>query len=174
MPSPLSADRRRVTRLAALVLAFLPLPLAAQELVFDPAPTETCLAQAGDRVAQRGCIGQAALACMGQPFGDTTVGMGFCFDQELTLWDGKLNARYQSLRSALARMDDARMAGAPAQAEELRDMQRAWIRFRDARCGFEAAQWQGGTGAGPALYGCLMQVTGEQALYLDAVFVDAQ
>lgn len=174
MASVPSADRILVMRLAALFLALVPLPLAAQELVFDPAPAEICLAEADDWMVQRDCIGQAALACMEQPFGDTTIGMSFCFDAEWSYWDGRLNARYQVMRSALARMDADRMAGAPAQAEALREMQRAWIGFRDTRCGFEAAQWQGGTGAGLALHGCLMQVTGEQVLYLETVLLDAE
>ena len=46
-------------------------------------------------------------------------------------------------------------------------MQRAWIEYRDATCAYEAAQWGGGTGAGPAFAGCLMRLTAEQALYLE-------
>ncbi|MFT5363966.1 MAG: hypothetical protein ACI9VX_001592 [Dinoroseobacter sp.] len=46
-------------------------------------------------------------------------------------------------------------------------MQRAWIEYRDATCSYEAAQWGGGTGAGPAFAGCLTRLTAEQALYLE-------
>jgi len=56
---------------------------------------------------------------------------------------------------------------APAQAEALRDMQRAWIAFRDATCTYEASQWSGGTGQGPAYEGCVMRMTAEQTLYLE-------
>ena len=45
-------------------------------------------------------------------------------------------------------------------------MQRAWIAFRDARCNWEAALWQGGTGAGPAQLSCLMVETGRQTMAL--------
>ena len=47
-------------------------------------------------------------------------------------------------------------------------MQRAWIAYRDARCGYEYSLWQGGTGGGPASVACYMEVTGEQALYLES------
>jgi uncharacterized protein YecT (DUF1311 family) len=61
----------------------------------------------------------------------------------------------------------------PEHAQALRDMQRAWIGFRDATCAFERAYWGGGTGGGGtggglAQVSCLMQMTGEQALYLKA------
>ena len=43
-------------------------------------------------------------------------------------------------------------------ADSLRDMQRAWITFRDAKCDWETVQWGGGTGAGPARLSCLMHI----------------
>jgi uncharacterized protein YecT (DUF1311 family) len=46
-------------------------------------------------------------------------------------------------------------------------MQRAWIGYRDAACDYERAQWGGGSGGGPATAGCLMRLTGEQALALE-------
>ena len=58
----------------------------------------------------------------------------------------------------------------PKQAEALRDMQRAWITFRDAACDYERSQWGGGTGGGPATLACLMRMTGEQALLLGAAY----
>ncbi len=47
-------------------------------------------------------------------------------------------------------------------------MQRAWIGFRDAKCGYEAAQWGGGTGAGPASVTCHLHETARQMLYLQS------
>lgn len=147
------------------------LPVMAQDMRFDPAPTESCLAASGD--GAQDCIGRAASACMAQPMGETTLGMGFCLDAELSLWDDKLNAAYQQLRGDYADRDSERMEGAPAMADALRDMQRGWIGFRDARCSFAAAQWEGGTGAGPAFLGCMMQMTAEQTLFLWSVADDA-
>lgn len=152
---------------AALVLAA---PAAAQDLVYSDDTTRACLAAASDSVAQEACIGRSADACMAaNDVGGTTVGMGGCLDHELRFWDVLLNAYYQSAMDRAKRMDaETRQYNTAAAAMEntLRDMQRAWIPFRDATCDFERAQWGGGTGGGPATLGCLMRLTGEQALVL--------
>ena len=59
-------------------------------------------------------------------------------------------------------------AHVPSKAAALRDMQRAWIGWRDAACAYERAQWGGGSGSGPATLECRMQLTGQQALALEA------
>ena len=90
--------------------------------------------------------------------------MSGCLDRELQYWDAKLNENYASaLRRA--RDADGDTDGAPS-ATALREMQRAWIPFRDATCDYERSQWGGGTGGGPATSSCLMRLTGQQALYL--------
>ena len=143
---------------------------AAQDLPYSDAATADCIAAAPGTMEKRACIGASADACMAAaPDGGTTVSMGGCLDRELSFWDGVLNANYQSAR-ARARETDAEMQriGASVQGLEaaLRDMQRAWIAYRDATCEFERAQWGGGTGGGPAVVDCLMRMTGVQALYL--------
>lgn len=152
--------------IGAIAACAFSLPLAAQELQFDPASLDACLESISDGAQSNDCIGLAAAACMGQPMGQTTPGMGFCLGAEHDLWDAKLNAAFQTLRADYAAQDADRFEGAPALAEALRDMQRGWIAFRDARCSFEAAQWYGGTGSSPAFLGCVMQMTAEQTLYL--------
>jgi uncharacterized protein YecT (DUF1311 family) len=141
-----------------LALVLLAAPAAAQDDPrFLPGPTLDCLARHAGTPAARACIGLSAGDCMETTaMGSTTVGMGFCLDRELTLWDGRLNAAYRDLMAAA-----------------LRAMQRGWIAFRDARCDYERAQWGGGTGGGPATLACLMQMTGEQALYLEATLAAA-
>ncbi|MCG6903206.1 MAG: DUF1311 domain-containing protein [Rhodobacter sp.] len=157
---------------AALVLGT---PAGAQELVFNLYHTQSCLDAAPDPAAQRACIGASANACMSATgMGGTTIGMSGCIDRELGYWDGRLNDSYQRLR-ARERSEDAGYGGAAgyvSQADALRDMQRAWIAFRDATCAYERAQWGGGTGGGPATVGCLMRMTGEQTLYLEQMAVD--
>ncbi|WP_296474288.1 lysozyme inhibitor LprI family protein [Roseinatronobacter sp.] len=157
----------RLTIALALCLAT---PAMGEDLRFHATPTESCLAESADQA--RECIGRAATACMGQPGGDTTIGMGFCLDAELGFWDDKLNAAYQRLRADMTAQDKARTDPAILLADSLRDMQRAWIGYRDARCGFETAQWHGGTGASPAFLGCALQVTAEQTLYLQSLLQD--
>jgi len=149
--------------------ALLTAPAQAQELRFDIGHTLACLDAAGGGPGAEGCIGASANACMRDtPGGSSTYGMGACIDREYSYWDDRLNASYRSLR-AQERADDADWAGAPgvvSKADALRDMQRAWIAFRDATCAYERAQWGGGTGGGPAWAGCQMRLTGAQALYL--------
>ncbi|MDD7970119.1 lysozyme inhibitor LprI family protein [Roseinatronobacter alkalisoli] len=156
-------------RLMMLFAAAMTCPAAAQDLRFDAGPTDICLAGLSDNAQAHDCIGRAATACMEQAGGYTTVGMGFCLDAELSLWDGKLNDAYRTLRADLSAQDGTRADAAISLSDSARDMQRAWIGFRDARCSFEAAQWQGGTGASPAFLGCAMQMTAEQTVYLWAV-----
>ncbi|MFO6465978.1 lysozyme inhibitor LprI family protein [Jannaschia sp. KMU-145] len=149
------------------LVVLLAAPAAAQDLSFSPAATEACLA-AG---AGPACIGVSANLCMTEtPGGSSTVGTGGCLWAEAEYWDDRLNAAYGALR-ADARAVDAEMrdlgSAAPSQAEALREMQRAWMSFRDAGCAYEASLWGGGTGAGPASNGCWMLQTGRQALDLE-------
>jgi uncharacterized protein YecT (DUF1311 family) len=151
--------------LIAAILASPVTPLAAQGLTFSTETTASCLANASDMAGQMACIGASANACMEDtPGGSSTVAMSGCLDRELQYWDAKLNENYASaLRRA--RDADGDTDGAPS-ATALREMQRAWIPFRDATCDYERSQWGGGTGGGPATYSCLMRLTGQQALYL--------
>jgi uncharacterized protein YecT (DUF1311 family) len=146
-------------------------PVPAQELVFDIAPTRDCLADT--RFEDRAlCAGRAAEACMeANPGGGSTYGMGFCLDQEWRWWDSELNTIYAQLMPLERAGDAANAAGgglAPARAEALRRMQRAWIDWRDASCAYVGTQWDGGTGAGPAATACLVDMTARQALALHA------
>lgn len=151
-------------------LSLLAGPLAAQDLSFQIQATESCLWDVGPGEAQRACIGQAAGVCMEQPGGSSTYGMGFCLDAELSYWDGMLNDAYGQLMQSMRAADEGLPTHLAIQASSLRDMQRAWIVYRDARCGHEASLWQGGTGSGPAFANCLLHETAEQALYLGALY----
>jgi uncharacterized protein YecT (DUF1311 family) len=143
-------------------------PAAAQDLRFSPRATDDCFAAGGTAET---CIGASAQACMVENEGGySTLAMGFCFDRELQYWDAALNAAYQQLRNQLAATDAENRtydANAPSQADALRDMQRAWIAYRDRRCDYERSLWGGGTGGGPAGIACLMSETAHQALYLE-------
>jgi uncharacterized protein YecT (DUF1311 family) len=156
-------------RALALAVALLPAAAPAQDAgpAFSPAAVEACLAGAAAE-ARRGCVGRAAEACMAGPDGSSTVGMTMCLDGEARFWDARLNAVYQALMQAAADADAEAYPGAPATAETLRAAQRAWIRWRDAACADEAAQWGGGSGARPAGVQCFMAMTAERALALEA------
>lgn len=151
----------------ALVAVMLAGPVAAQEQVFDAALAEACLESAGVAGAFEACIGQAAERCMEESEGgQTTVGMGQCLQAEAQWWDTVLNATYGELLAFSKEMDAETGAEGPGQEAALRDMQRAWIAYRDARCGFERSQWGRGSGAGPAVAACMMTETAQQARVL--------
>ena len=162
----------RFTLIVLAGLFLLPIHAAnAQELVFSPDSTEICLDGLGDAEKPGDCIGASATACMEATEGGwSTVGTGACLEAERAYWDQRLNVAYRALMEK-RRADDAELVdlGYPSAslAVTLRDMQRAWIGFRDAACAYERAQWTGGSGAGPATLSCLMYRTGEQALYLE-------
>jgi uncharacterized protein YecT (DUF1311 family) len=155
-------------RTVGLVLLAFALPAAAQDLPFSAEPTEACLATIPEE--PEACIGRSADACMATPDGSTTVGAGFCLSKEAEFWDARLNAAYAALMQA-EQDYDAEMAeldiAAPSTSDALREMQRAWIAWRDAACTYERSQWGGGTGGGPATAACMMRLTGEQALALE-------
>ncbi|MCV2880674.1 lysozyme inhibitor LprI family protein [Actibacterium sp. XHP0104] len=143
----------------------------AQDIRFDIALTQACLAGLPEGAAPDACIGVSANACIeATPDGYTTVGMGICHGQELGYWDTRLNAAYGQLRdrhqAADAELDQLGSA-APRRAPALQEMQRAWIAYRDATCDYERSYWGGGTGGGPATVACHMRLTAGQALYLE-------
>lgn len=151
-------------------LVFCAAPLQAQEVKFDPVHTEACLQEAVEYGERRACIGASANQCMETtPGGYTTVGQGACVWEELQWWDARLNANYKATRAqAKAADDELKSLGssAPSQEIALRDMQRAWIAFRDAKCGYERTLWGGGTGGGPAEAWCRLYETAMQAMDL--------
>lgn len=141
---------------------------AAQEPPFDIGLTVACLAEAdpyGNAVLD--CVGRAADACMAAPEGGSTVGMGYRFEQEWQWWDWQLTDAYSELIKKQKRIDDV-LAGIdsnlPSLVASLKEMQRAWIPFRDATCDYEGALWGGGL----ATARCTMTETARQELELRA------
>ncbi len=155
---------------ALLAGLFAAVPAAGQDIAFSPGKTERCLAGAADLPAREACVGLSADACIDTPGGYTTVGMGFCLRSEADFWDARLNAAYGALmqmETAVAAEQKRLGSAALSPALALRDMQRAWIGYRDAACEYEYSQWGGGTGAGPASAECAMRLTARQALALE-------
>lgn len=164
--------RTRTLLAGAMLTCLASAPALAQDLVFDPSGTISCLATMVEDQDPTSCVGTSANACMeATPGGGSTVGMGGCLEKERLYWDGRLNAAYSKVRTT-AKAIDAEMqdlgSSAPSQGEALVKMQRAWIAYRDATCDYERSLWGGGTGGGPATVSCHMYLTAEQALYLEA------
>lgn len=160
--------------IAGAALAQQTPPVQASPPGFDAARIDQCLLDKGrDHGAadpRTSCIGIAAAACMETEGGSTTVGMGFCLDQERQFWDAKLNQAYGEVMTG-AKATDRELSdlGSAAEKQEplLREMQRNWIGFRDAACGFERSRWGGGSGGGPGALQCLLTLTAQQYLWLD-------
>lgn len=154
-----------------LVMILLAGPALAQEPVFDPSVTDTCTQRVSTLPEQRACIGASATACMESTnLGYSTMGMSLCTGQEFDYWDARLNVAYRDVMAQAKRIDADKIAKGwtePSLAEPLLAAQRAWIKWRDATCAFERAQWGSGTGGGPAALSCLLHKTAEQALYLE-------
>ena len=155
-------------RALAVVLAMAP-PAMASEISYSSQGTEACL-EGADGVQRYACIAVSANACMATTDGGTTVGMGYCLGRELGFWDDRLNAVYAELRRIeRANGEDMKAIGAtvPDSAKALRDMQRAWMGYRDAACIYEYSTWGGGSGGGPANAACLMNLTARKSLMLE-------
>lgn len=153
------------TKVLAVLFALLACPAASQD--FDPKIAEACLS-AGRQAMQGGrsvndglaaCVGDAAQACENLSASPTTLDMNACRAAEAAWWDDRLNEVYGDLRQLVEARDETRTQG-------LRDMQRAWIAWRDAACAFEAGEYAGGTLAGTVAASCMMQRTGDQVLWL--------
>jgi uncharacterized protein YecT (DUF1311 family) len=79
----------------------------------------------------------------------TTLDISQCLNAELKKADAKLNRSYQQTLKKLKTAD----------AERLREAQRAWIVYRDAHCIAEFELWDGGTGGHIALPQCKLTLT---------------
>ena len=138
---------------------------------YDPSILQTCLAQNETQGDQSSCIGLGAASCLEGEAGKSTVGYGACMSAEWQDWDDRLNEIYSVVLQQQRTFGEDLKAHNPAfpnPDEVMRDMQRAWISYRDLACEWEYLQWSGGTGAGPASAECMMRLTAEQVLFLEA------
>ncbi|RST84673.1 DUF1311 domain-containing protein [Aquibium carbonis] len=85
--------------------------------------------------------------------GQSTMGMIGCQARELAVWDAMLNDNYLLLEDATS----------ATEFQALRDVQVKWIAYRDAKCGWPAVFFEGGTIAGPLAAACLNDMTARRA-----------
>ena len=154
--------------LASAFLFNVAATLASDQIVYSDDATKSCLNAATTPDAQNACIGLSMQACtVANDYGSTTTGMNECAGKETDFWDKRLNALYASyLESAEAIDKEDAASGNDKIADALRDMQRAWIPFRDATCAFQYSLGRGGTIASNFSTGCYLDMTAEQYLYL--------
>jgi uncharacterized protein YecT (DUF1311 family) len=152
---------------AALTLACLA-PAMAQEPSYtsdDETTLQQCIEtvndingddDATDSAKMSDCIGTASNLCQEAPGGSSTMGMVECNQREQAWWDEYLNSNYDSLQSSLE----------PAVFDTLKTAQRAWLKYRDAKCAFVDALWQGGTIRQVMSSSCMMDATATRAIEL--------
>jgi uncharacterized protein YecT (DUF1311 family) len=102
-------------------------------------------------------LSPAFSACMDKS-GGTTIGMKECIAAEDKKQDVRLNKAYLAALKVLA----------PARKKQLRDAQRAWVKFRDADCSF-LYDPDGGTLAGITSADCFMQKAAQRAVELESI-----
>lgn len=86
----------------------------------------------------------------------TQLDMNLCEGKNFEQADGRLNAVYGKLAAKVS----------PAGKAKLVDAQRAWIKYRDAQCQFEAFGTNGGSINGMMVSQCMTQMTRDQTARL--------
>ena len=96
------------------------------------------------------------------PNAQTQAELNDCAGREYKKADAELNQTYQKLVALLEADDKA----------QLRDVENAWIKYRDANCNFVADQYKGGTIRPMILGFCLADVTRNRAAELKSQIED--
>lgn len=94
----------------------------------------------------------------------TQADMNQCAAQALNQADSDLNATYLAYREKLN----------TPQKNQLRDVQLAWIKYRDLACKFDSISTTGGSLHGMALQNCLAEKTRSRTLELNKLANCAQ
>lgn len=148
--------------LIAASLLFLSTGAFAAEppLPEDVALAKACIArQEAKQEHARACIDAVSGPCLAKEENHSTAGMHGCIARAIAVWDGMLNDYYSKAR---ALMDENGRNG-------LRDVQRAWIAYRDKLCEFARMPAEGGTLAGVLQGGCVEAETASRALALHSL-----
>jgi uncharacterized protein YecT (DUF1311 family) len=156
--------RRVATALAILLFASSP---GLAEDPFQPTASEratidNCLKRTEDEAVLKQaseCIGLIADPCADK---DTATAVA-CQERETRIWDDLLNKAFQDARAHL----DSAAGGA------LKDAQRAWIAFRDAKCLVSEKEYGEGTMATVLVADCKLTETGRRAIEMQAIATEA-
>jgi len=93
----------------------------------------------------------------------TTYDESVCLSKIYKQADANLNTVYQKAITSAAHFGEKDIAN-------LKDAERKWIAYRDATCKAEYNLWGGGSGGPNALARCLIQLTRERTVRLNAGF----
>jgi uncharacterized protein YecT (DUF1311 family) len=165
--APPERDQTMKLLLAGLFAIVLAASASAQDAAYtsdDETALQQCVeavndtnsAENTDTAGQLDCIGAATGLCQSVPGGNSTQGMAECNRREQAWWDMTLNAHYGELQGTLE----------PDLLESLKLAQRAWIKYRDAKCQFAYDLWAEGTISLVVNSYCMMETTATRAIEL--------
>lgn len=89
----------------------------------------------------------------------TQTDMNQCASTDLNRETKKINKTYNDFRAKLN----------PAQKQQFKEVQLAWIKFKDLACQFEASGVEGGSAHSMVLSGCLTEKTRQRNKELEAL-----
>jgi uncharacterized protein YecT (DUF1311 family) len=108
-----------------------------------------------DKIEQQCLFNLVATPCTNEPSHSSDAATADCYRTETAIWDDLLNENFKKLRGTL---DDDQTA-------KLRDMQRAWIAYRDTTCNFYWDKIQGSM-ANMMISACVARETARRAVLL--------
>ncbi len=157
---PMSIRRHSLAALAAAALLSGAPSASAQSAATgrDVAAIRACAEKYADNLeeGERWCVfALVSDPCTKRPGGQSTQGTAECFRAEQGIWNDLLNENFRALREGL---DEG-------QRVKLRDMQRAWIAYRNTTCEFYHDKAQGSM-ATTMTAACLARETARRAMLL--------
>jgi uncharacterized protein YecT (DUF1311 family) len=94
---------------------------------------------------------------------DTQLAMNICAARDYEREDKRLNQAY---RDVVAKLE-------PAKRDKLREVQRAWLSYRDLNCEFQSEDYVGGTIYSLVRSSCLAEMTRQRTKDLKAMLEEA-
>ena len=91
------------------------------------------------------------------------MAMNVCANKDYEREDARLNKSYKEL---ITKLDDDRRG-------QLKEIQLAWIKFRDLQCDYDSSQYEGGTMYSFVRSSCLLQMTRQRNKDLKAMLEEA-
>ena len=170
--------------LLATVLVIWATSSFAQESLlseFDLTPLHACLQKhskdsgtmnkpAADQLGLA-CIGLAVAPCEQRFYAVGHAPKSACLHDEYEWWDVQLNRAYQVLMKETKQADAVDKNRVFSDVDSLRQMQRAWLGYRDAICHFSYLRFGGGTAGTTGEAECLPLLTGRETLFLTSFTV---
>ena len=168
-----------MTRFCACILLVCGLALhaagqgspSAHEMKTPAQMVEGCLTDAEQNDRDPGlCIGVSVRDCAENVL--STVDTIACIQPEFSVWNSRMDEAYQALSNVYAEQD-AEDDPIRALAPRLDMLQRQWISWRDAKCGFEYDKYRGGSMGRVTSADCHLHETALRVLELATMLEEA-